>query len=145
MDTICGANCEKCSFKNTCKGCTATCGKPFGGACVAAEYIKAEGKEKYAEFKKALLSEINSLLRTNGLPKANSLHELAGAYVNLDYPISGETSVKMLDSKRIYLGCQVTAADPGLCYGVVADTDFILLSRYRENGADPELILYKKR
>ena len=145
MDTICGANCEKCSFRSTCKGCAATCGRPFGGACVAAEYIKAEGKEKYAEFKKLLLSETNGLLRDYGLPEADALHELAGAYVNLEYPISGEASVKMLDDKRIYLGCQVAAADPGLCYGVVADTGFLLLYRYRANGTEPELILYRKR
>ena len=145
MDTICGANCEKCAFRNTCKGCAATCGRPFGGDCVAAEYIKAHGKEKYGEFKSALLGEINALLRTNGFPEAEALHELAGSNVNLEYPISGETSVKMLDSKRIYLGCQVTTSDPGICCGVVADLGFILLSRYRENGSEPELILYKKR
>ncbi len=145
MDTICGANCEKCGFKNTCKGCKATCGRPFGGACVAAEYIKSHGKEKYAEFKKALLQEINALLRMFELPEADALHELAGSYVNLEYPISGDTAVRMLDSKRIYLGCQIAAAEPGICFGVVADTGFILLSRYRENGTEPELIFYKKR
>ena len=51
----------------------------------------------------------------------------------------------MLDSKRIYLGCQVTAAEPGFSFGVVADAGFILISRYRDQGADPELILYQKR
>ncbi len=144
MDTICGANCEKCSFRSNCKGCAATCGRPFGGDCVAAEYIKAEGKEKYILFKQALLSEINGLLKTNGIPEADALHELVGSYVNLEYPISGETSVRMLDNKRVYLGCQIDSGQ-GICYGVVADTGFILICRYGENGADPELILYKKR
>ena len=36
--SICGANCEKCSFQDSCRGCAATCGRPFGGTCVAAEY-----------------------------------------------------------------------------------------------------------
>ena len=145
METICGANCERCSFKSSCRGCAATCGKPFGGDCVAAEYIKAQGKEKYTQFKTALLKEINALLKAYSIPEADALHELPGSFVNLEYPISGDASVKMLDDKRVYLGCQVTAAEPGVCYGAVADTGFILLSRYREGGSDPELILYKKR
>ena len=33
----------------------------------------------------------------------------------------------------------------GLCCGVVADTNFLLISTYSLNGADPELIAYKKR
>ena len=41
--SICGANCEKCSFMDSCRGCAATRGRPFGGACIAAEYIKTGG------------------------------------------------------------------------------------------------------
>lgn len=55
MNTICGAKCEDCNFKNNCPGCAATCGKPFGGTCVAAKCINAGGKEKYAAFKKICL------------------------------------------------------------------------------------------
>ena len=36
-DAICGANCAGCSFREGCAGCAATCGRPFGGACVAAD------------------------------------------------------------------------------------------------------------
>ena len=81
MDTICGANCDKCSYHDNCRGCGATCGKPFGGTCIAAEYIKVGGKEKYAEFKEILLKEINTLLRANGIPVAEGLCELPGAYI----------------------------------------------------------------
>ena len=52
MSTICGADCGKCSFKDSCKGCEKTCGRPFGGSCVAAEYIRTGGKEAYLELKK---------------------------------------------------------------------------------------------
>ena len=83
MNTLCGANCDLCSYKDTCKGCIATGGKPFGGTCVAAEYIKVGGKEKYAEFKQGLLEEINALLSTCDIPPADVLYELHGAYVNL--------------------------------------------------------------
>jgi len=56
----------------------------------------------------------------------------------------GETA-RLLDDKNIYLGCQIEFADLGVCYGVVADTGFILISRYSVNGSEPELIVYQKR
>lgn len=33
----------------------------------------------------------------------------------------------------------------GLCFGVIANMDFILICSYEAEGANPELILYKKR
>ena len=145
MSTICGADCEKCTFKDNCRGCAETCGKPFGGACVAAEYIKLGGKEKYAEFKNGLLDETNAILAENGIPKADKLYELCGSFVNLSYPVPSGKTVKFLDDKRIYLGAQIEFADLGICYGVVADTTFILVCSYSVNGSEPELIVYKKR
>ena len=62
MRTYCGANCEDCPSKENCKGCRETRGSPFGGRCVAAEYIKFGGLEAYQQFKKELLGEINALL-----------------------------------------------------------------------------------
>ena len=123
----------------------ATCGRPFGGTCIAAEYIKLSGREKYAEFKSGLLAEVNALLRENGIPEADGLFELAGAFVNLEYPIPSGKAVKMLDDTKIYLGCQIELADMGICCGAVADTGFILISRYSVNGSEPELVAYKKR
>ncbi|MCR4890167.1 MAG: DUF3795 domain-containing protein [Ruminococcus sp.] len=145
MSSICGANCGKCAFRDNCRGCKATCGKPFGGTCIAAEYIKIGGKEKYAEFKKILLDEINALLEANGIPKADKLHELSGAFVNLEYPVPSGKTVKFLDDTKVYLGTQIEFADMGVCYGVVADTTFILICSYSVDGSEPELIAYKKR
>lgn len=53
--------------------------------------------------------------------------------------------VKFLDDNNIYLGCQVEIADIGRCYGVVADTGFMLICSYAANGSAPELVLYKRR
>ena len=145
MKTICGADCDVCNFKSECKGCEATCGKPFGGTCVAAEYIKVGGKDLYAAFKKSLLAEINTLLLENGLPPAGALYELPGAYVNLPYPLPSGKAAAFLDDQKIYLGAQIKLADTALCCGVVADTNFILLCTYGLNGSEPELIAYKKR
>lgn len=145
MSTICGANCDNCNFKTMCGGCEATCGRPFGGTCVAAAYIKAGGKEQYAAFKAALLDEINALLNDNDLPPAKALYELPGAFVNLAYPLPSGKAAAFLDEQKVYLGAQIALADTGLCCGVVADTNFLLISTYSLNGADPELIAYKKR
>ena len=145
MNTICGAKCGGCQFKDSCRGCAATGGRPFGGACVAAEYIKTGGKERYAEFKRNLLAEVNSLLKANGIPEADALYELPGAFVNLPYPIPSGRAVKFLDDTKVYLGCQIAFADMGVCYGVVADTGFILVCSYSVNGSEPELVAYQKR
>ncbi len=144
-ETICGADCSACRNKDSCPGCAATCGRPFGGDCIAAEYIKIGGTEKYAEFKKCLLSELNALLSANGLPEAAALYELAGSFVNLAYPLPSGESMKLLDDKKIYLGTQIEIPDEPFCFGAVVGMDFILVSRYGENGTDPELVLYKKR
>ena len=145
MNTICGANCDSCFFKDDCMGCAATCGKPFGGTCIAAEYIKAGGAEKYHEFKRILLAEVNALLQANGIPVADRLNELPGSYVNLPYPLPNGGAVRMLDDRNIYLGTQIDSADVGICFGVVAGMGFILICSYEADGKNPELIIYKKR
>ena len=145
METICGANCETCALKENCLGCMKTCGKPFGGTCIAAEYIKIGGIEKYSEFKQILLNEVNALLKANQIPQADKLQELSGAFVNLAYPLPNGETIKFLDDKKIYLGTQIAFADLGVCYGVVADTSFILICSYSVDGSEPELIAYQKR
>ena len=143
--SICGANCGGCKSKDTCGGCEATRGKPFGGTCVAAEYIKIGGREGYADFKAKLLAEVNSLLKANDIPETDALYELPGAFVNIAYPLPSGKAVRFLDDRKVYLGCQIEFADIGICYGVVADTTFILVCAYSVNGSEPELIAYKKR
>ena len=145
MDPYCGANCESCPSKERCGGCRETCGSPFGGRCVAAEYIKAGGLDAYNEFKKRLTDEINTLLAAEGIPPTDSLFELAGEFVNLEYRLPGGETARFLHDKNIYLGAQIEFAGLGVCYGVVADASFILICSYSVNGSQPELILYKRR
>ena len=96
MGSYCNANCEECTFKESCRGCTQTCGMPFGGRCVAAEYIRAGGKEAYNFFKNMLKDEINELLKTLGIPAAEELFELPGHFVNLAYALpSGESVLNL--------------------------------------------------
>lgn len=145
MDTYCGANCFGCPFSQGCKGCIKTCGSPFGGKCVAAEYIKENGKQAYDEFKQGLLEEVNALLVEQGIPEAQGLYELTGRFVNMHYVLPNGEKIKFLDDRNEYLGTQVGPVESGRCYGVAADTTFILICSYGPDGSDPELVLYKKR
>lgn len=145
METLCGADCGKCPEKDTCGGCVATGGHPFGGRCVAAEYVRVGGREAYRLFREQLRAEINALLSSEGLPPAEELHELPGTYVNLPYTLPGGAVVRFLDDKNVYLGCQIAFADLGVCYGVVADTTFILICRYSKDGTEPQILIYKTR
>ena len=145
MLNYCGADCGNCPFNQNCRGCCATCGSPFGGTCVAAEYIKTGGRPSYDAFKKQLLEEINAILETEGIPLASSLAELPGSFVNMEYKLPNGEPVKFLSDRDVYLGTQVGPVDSGLCFGVAADTTFILVCSYTEGGNDPELIVYRKR
>ena len=77
------------------------------------------------------------------LPKLNAL---VGRYVNLEYRLPDGNKVKFLDDDTTYLGNQLNSKFGGdRCFGVLANMDFILVCTYEENGANPELVIYKKR
>lgn len=135
--TYCGIDCcKECSRLAECGGCEKCKGHPFDGSCVA------ERNKNFVDLKKSLISEINAL-GIDGL-KVNDLFMLSGAFVNLEYPLSNGTSVKFLNDKDVYLGNQIEKKDSERCYGVVANEDFILVSEYGCNGAEPKIILYKE-
>lgn len=96
-------------------------------------------------FKKQLLTEINDL-HIEGLPKVEKLNALVGKYVNLEYPLPNGKNVKFLDDETTYLGSQLESEFGGdRCFGVLANMDFIMICTYEAGGANPELVLYKKR
>ncbi len=100
---------------------------------------------RFEAFKQQLIDEINAL-HIEGMPKLEKLNALVGSYVNLAYPLPSGAAVKFLNGQTTYLGNQLEAENGGdRCFGVLANKDFILISAYGENGADPELLLYKKR
>lgn len=108
-------------------------------------YKGSFGTEKFAEFKKQIISEINELLTIEGLPEVKELNLLPGSFVNLEYRLPGGQMVKFLDDNASYLGSQLESDFGTLCFGIVANMDFILVCTYEENGENPELIIYKKR
>lgn len=145
--SICGANCDECPSASTCKGCEETKGNPYGKQCFIAKYILTGCFEKYQEFKQNLIDEINAL-NIDGMEKVKDLCPLVGNYVNLEYPLPNGKTVKLLDDDETYLGAQVKNLfdDSGKsCYGVVARENFILVCEYGEDGAYPEIVVFKRR
>lgn len=107
-------------------------------------YVDLGGKEKFQEFKMQLVGELNQLLQIEGLPKVENLNVLPGEFVNLEYILPGGQKAKFLDDRATYLGTQLEG-EAGLCFGIAAGLDFLLVCSYEENGENPELIVYKKR
>ncbi len=100
---------------------------------------------KFEAFKKQLIEEINALA-IPGMPRVESLNALVGSYVNLAYPLPSGALVQFLDDQTTYLGTQLEPENNDCrCFGVLANVDFILICTYGDGGADPELLLYKKR
>lgn len=150
MKSICGADCTNCGYgkMHHCKGCEKSGGCPFGKQCFIYKYIKTGGQENFEIIKKQIMDEFNSL-NIPGMPIIDELYAMNGAYVNLAYPMPSGYEVKLLDDNQIYLcnqvECEFNDGELIKCYGLVAGMDFLLVSEYGENCADPEIIIYKKR
>lgn len=144
MLSICGMECcNQCSRREDCGGCVKTDGHPFGGRCIAAEYIKRGGFEEFKKLKETLIKELNALGIRN--LQVEDLELLNGFYINLEYPLPNGQSVKLLEDDQIYLGNQIEIPGNDRCYGIAADDKYLLVCQYGCGGADPEIIVYKKR
>ena len=109
--------------------------KQFGGA---------PDKRHFDTFKAELMRDFNACLSLEGLPPVEDLNVLPGEFVNMEYTLPNGTTVKLLDDNATYLGSQLEGS-AGRCYGIAGNTEFLLICSYGEDGADPELVLYKKR
>ena len=109
------------------------------------EYKNLDGAEKFEEFKKKLINEINDL-HIEGMPKVEKLNALVGGYINMEYQLPNGNCAKFLEDGATYLGNQLECEFGGeRCFGVAANMDFILICTYGADGEDPELVIYKKR
>lgn len=109
------------------------------------KYSELGGEAGFENFKKKLIDEFNAL-NVEGLPKVDSLNVLSGSFVNLEYILPNGVVVKFLDDSATYLGNQLPCAYGGdKCFGIVANTSFLLVCTYEEDGYNPELVVYKKR
>ena len=108
-------------------------------------YEELSDDGQFEMFKKQLIDEINEL-HIEGMPKVEKLNALVGSYVNLAYPLPSGASVKFLNDQTTYLGNQLESEfDGDRCFGILANMDFIMVCTYEAEGANPELLLYKKR
>ncbi|MBQ3418472.1 MAG: helix-turn-helix domain-containing protein [Ruminococcus sp.] len=108
-------------------------------------YEQLSDDGQFEAFKKQLIREINDL-HIEGMPKVEKLNALIGSFVNLAFPLPNGAKVKFLDDQTTYLGNQLESEFGGdRCFGILANMDFILICTYEAQGADPELVLYKKR
>ena len=108
-------------------------------------YAEFDDEEKFNKFKRQIIDEFNAL-HIEGMPKVESLNALVGGYVNLEYRLPNGKTVKFLDDGATYLGNQLECEFGGdRCFGIIANMDFLLVCTYEENGANPELVVYKKR
>ncbi|MBE6993100.1 MAG: helix-turn-helix domain-containing protein [Ruminococcaceae bacterium] len=108
-------------------------------------YEELGGGKKLAELKQQLMHELNDL-QIEGMPKVEKLYALDGRSVNLSYRLPNGQTVQFLDDDATYFGNQLACEFGGeRCFGVVADASFLLVATYETGGADPELVLYKRR
>ncbi|MBQ9552479.1 MAG: helix-turn-helix domain-containing protein [Clostridia bacterium] len=108
-------------------------------------YEELSDDGEFEQFKRQLIDEINAL-HIEGMPKVEKLNALVGQFVNLAYPLPNGEKAKFLNDQTTYLGNQLESEFGGdRCFGVLANMDFILVCTYAAEGADPELVLYKKR
>ena len=108
-------------------------------------YEELSDNGQFEVFKQTLIDEINGL-HVEGMPKVEKLNALVGSFVNLAYRLPNGRHVQFLDDGATYLGTQLEPEFGGeRCFGVLANMDFILICTYEAEGADPELLIYKKR
>ena len=107
-------------------------------------YESLGGTDAFDEFKSNLMNEVNGL-RPEGMPEIASLNALAGHYVNFEYRLPNGHTTQFLDDQAMYLGTQVSCLyNDEICFGVVANMDFILICSYEAEGHNPELLIYRK-
>ncbi len=92
--------------------------------------------------KQQFIDEVNALA-VNGMPRIDNLFVLQGSFINQTYHINGN-AVKLLDDNASYWGTQVEKGD-GRCFGVACDEDYILVCEYGKDGADAEIVVFKRR
>lgn len=147
MKSLCGIDCGTCPMNTQCAGCAETGGKPFGGTCmlVGCERMTDGCAEcgGACALKERIIAEFNALGIAD-MGTVTDLNALAGFYINLEYTLPSGVKAKFWDDKRTYLGNQIEIKGTDKCYGIIADEHYLMVCRYGENGASPELIVYKQ-
>ena len=116
----------------------------YDGQLTTAQADLCRDAVKSVADKQRLMEEFNAL-GIGDMPRITDLCQLDGSYINLEYTLSNGEKIRLLDDKKVYWGYQVEKANSDRCYGLAADAHNLLVCEYGCNGADPEIIVYKKR
>ena len=93
--------------------------------------------------KEKLINEFNQL-GISDMPNVTELNELEGKFINLEFKLPSGQIIKIWDDNKIYYGNQLIKLDGLRCYGLVADETHLLVCEYGENGAEAEIIVFKR-
>ena len=93
--------------------------------------------------KEQLIKEFNKLGIAD-MEEVKELHEGKGSFVNLEFPIPSGQFVKLWDDNKTYYINQIEKAGSTRCYGLVADEKYLLVCEYGVDGADAEIIVFKR-
>lgn len=129
-------NSDLCFLKNECVGCSTT-----NASCVSNE----GSKNKCTTLESQLIDEFNAL-QIPDMPKVTELHSLDGSFINMEYLLPNGCKFKLWRDDHVYLGNQLEKTDgSGRCYGLTADETHLLVCEYGCDGANPEIVIYKRR
>lgn len=79
------------------------------------------------------------------MEEVKNLNALKGSFINLEYLLPSGQAIKFWDDNKIYLGNQICKKNSSRCYGLTADENYLLVCEYGDNGANPEIVIFKKR
>lgn len=90
-----------------------------------------------------LIREFNSL-GIEDMHEVTALYKLKGDYINLETRLPNGETARLLDDDKMYYGNQLCRPGKDRCYGIAADEHQLLVFEYGENGADSELVVWKR-
>ena len=104
----------------------------------------AELPHANSPIKQKLIEEVNAL-NIKDMPTSDNHFVPQGSFINQEYKINGN-NIKFLDDNASYWGNQVEKQNAeGRCFGIACDERYILVSEYGKNGADAEIVVFKRR
>lgn len=90
-----------------------------------------------------LIEQINSL-NIEGMPKVTKLYGHKGEFVNIVCKLPNGKLDKILDNNKMYYTAELPKSNSDRCFGVVTDKVQLAVFEYSKDGADAELILWKR-
>lgn len=78
------------------------------------------------------------------LKTLESLSELPGHFINLEYTLPNGRTVRFLEDDKTYLGSQVHKENSDRCYGLISDGSFLFVCEYGSGGSGAQVICFQR-